>query len=192
VASTGPQTPAPIAPGRVDGPFVQAGAMFSMRMDAPIDTFYTAPGTPITATLLNPLVDSTGRIAAAYGAKVHGTVEGAGTEERPRLRVQIDSIDTINGTLPMQAAIRHAQQVRWAGPARVIAESSAWDADTFLTPGDVEPGDRPGGPFTPVTGTPYYAEVMQRPREVRVPQNAMVQVVLIRPIVLRGTTVSSR
>ena len=192
VASTGPQTPRPASAETIGGPFVQAGVAFGIRMDAPIDTFYTAAGTPFTGTVVNPLMDNTGRTVVAYGAKVHGTVEGAGTGDHPRLRVQIDSIDTTSGTLPIQASVRHAEHFEWSGPARVLAESNSWDADTYLNPNDVAPGFAPSGGLTTPTGTPYYGEIVRQPQEVRVPQNALVQLVLVRPLVLRGAPISSR
>jgi hypothetical protein len=190
VASTGAQTPRPAPAGSIAGPFVQAGAVFGARMNGSIDTFYTTPGTPFSVTVVNPIYDTSGHMAVPYGAKVYGTVESGGTDSVPRLRVRLSSIETVAGTLPVELAVRHAQHVDWTGPARAIPQSTSWNADSYLSPSDlVNRGDRPAA-WSGATGAPYYGTVVRAPREIRVPENAMVELVLVRPLALPGSRVA--
>ena len=188
VTSTGPKTPRPAPEGSITGPFVQAGAVFGARMNGTIDTFFATPGTPFSVTIVNPLYDTSGHIAVPYGAKVYGTVDSSGSEEYPRLGLRISSIETLSGTLPVEAAIRHAQRETWTGPARVIRESSSWNASAYLNPSDLVRGDSPGG-WAGATGAPFYGDIVKAPREVRIPDGAMVELVLVRPLVLPGSRV---
>ncbi len=181
VTSVGPQTPHPIAPGKVQGPFVQAGTLFSMRIDEPIDTFYTPPGTRFTGTVVTALTAPDGRVLVPIGAKVHGTVASVGDPEIPRIRVDLQNIDTVDGTIPLRAAVRSAQHYDWAGPPTPEPYAS------YIYPYDfLEYGSDTSAPGTSPPGRPVEGATMMQPREVRVPAGALVQVQIIDPLILPG------
>ncbi len=186
VVSTGPRFPSPAPAGSIEGPFVQAGMLFSIRMDAPVNTSDVERGTPIVGTVVNPLYDNQGRVAVPYGAKIYGAVEAIGSAERPRLRFHIERVDTVEGIVPVQASVRSAQHLETEGPPQVIPESTSWDADTELSSrGNALAGGWPNQ-FAQATGAPFYGEVVRQPREVFIPQNALVELLLVRPILLPG------
>lgn len=181
VASVGPQTPHPVSPEKVQGPYVQAGALFSMQLDEPIDTFYTPAGTHFTGTVVTPLRGPDGSVLVRYGAKVRGTVASVGDPEIPRIRVDLQSIDTVAGTVPLRAAVRRAQHYDWAGPPTPEPYAS------YIYPYDfLEYGSDTAAPGTSPPGTPVEGATMMQPREVRVPAGALVQVQLVDPLMLPG------
>jgi hypothetical protein len=181
VSSLGPQTPHPVAPASIQGPYVQAGTLFSMQLDEPIDTFYTPPGTHFTGTVVTPLRGPDGRVLVPYGAKVRGTLASVGDPEVPRIRVTLQNIDTVAGTIPLHGAIRSAQHYDWLGPP--TAEPYA----SYIYPYDfLEYGSDTSAPGTSPPGHPVEGATMMQPREVRVPAGALVQVQLVDPLMLPG------
>jgi hypothetical protein len=181
VASVGPRTPRPVAPSSIQGPYVQAGTIFSMKLDEPIDTFYTPPGTHFTGTVVTPLVGPDGRVLVPYGAKVRGTLASVGDPEIPRLRVDLQNIDTVDGTVPLHASVRHAQHYDWVGPPTPEPYAS------YIFPYDfLEYGSDTSAPGTSPPMHENYGATMMQPREVRVPAGALVQVQLVDPLMLPG------
>jgi hypothetical protein len=181
VASVGPQTPRPVPPGKVQGPYVQAGTIFTMKLDEPLDTFYTPPGTRFTGTVVTPLRGPDGSILVPYGAKVRGTVASTGDPKIPRVRVELENIDTVAGTVPLHAAVRRAQHYDWAGPPTPEPYAS------YIYPYDLlEYGSGTSAPGTEPPGRPVEGATMMQPREVRVPAGALVEVQLVDPLLLPG------
>jgi hypothetical protein len=181
VGSVGPQTPHPVPAERIEGPFVQAGTILTMRLDEPIDSFYTPPGTHFTGTVVTPLRGPDGRELVPYGAKVHGTVASVGDPEIPRLRVDLQNIDTVAGTVPLRAAVRRALHYDWAGPPTPEPYAS------YIYPYDfLEYGSDTSAPGTSPPGHRVEGATMMQPREVRVPAGALVQVQLVDPLMLPG------
>jgi hypothetical protein len=190
VASVGPEEPRPVSPDAIAGPYVQAGTPFRARIDQPIDTFYTPPGTLFAATVVTPLRGSRGETIVPDGAKLRGTIASVGTWDAPQLRVKIDSIDTVAGTLPVQAAVRHAEHTAWAGPATLQPAPSKYGPDTYIYPYDFFGyGSDYAGPAPTGPAEPLYGYSVERPREIRVPSGALVELVLVRPLVLPGARV---
>jgi len=92
ISSVGPQSPHLLPAGAVVGPHVQAGTLFSVSLDQPIDTFYSAPGTRFTATVTAPLQAPDGQVIVRSGAKIRGAVESVGEADAPMLRVDLENI----------------------------------------------------------------------------------------------------
>ncbi len=180
IASVGPEKPQPAAPGAISAPFVQAGTIFSVQTNEPLDTYFTAPGTRFTATVVDPLFAADGQLVVPYGALVHGTVTSVGPYERPRLRVHIDSIDTVRGTVPLTAALRDAQHYGWLGPDPLEAQTSVSPAQRFEYP-DIE--RRLPSPDL-FSYQDQYGFNTQQPREIRVPRGALLELALVRPLVM--------
>jgi hypothetical protein len=178
VASVGPQVPEAASPGNVVGPFVPAGALFSVQMDQPIDTYYTAEGASFTATVVNPLYDARGQLVVAYGAKLRGTIASVGTSDLPKLRIALDSIDTVRGPAPVTAAVREAQHYEWAGPDPLTVDTSS--GPTYLRQ-DLPSGQRSANLFGYQSA---YGNGTTQPREVRVPGGAIMELALVTPLTL--------
>lgn len=181
VSSIGPQTPHPVPASEIQGPYVQAGTLFSMRIDEPIDTFYTAPGTHFTGTVVTPILGQDGRVLVPYGAKVRGTLASIGDPQIPRIRVDLENIDTVAGTIPLRAAVRSAQHYNWSGPPTPEPYASYIYPYDFLEYGSETSAAGTEAPEHPVEGA-----TMMQPREVRVPAGALVQVQLVDPLMLPG------
>jgi hypothetical protein len=174
VASVGPTLPRYTT--RVGGPpYVQAGTVFSARLDQPLDSETTRVGTVFQATVVDPLIGSDGRALVPYGAKLTGVLVADEKASRPRVRVQLRSIDTTAGPAPLQATILSAQHIDWAGAP---------------PPGERAPyglleGGWTGPPPTMFSRSiePGYAQRSVAPREVHVPQGALLAVELVQPMV---------
>ena len=180
VGSVGPQTPTPVAPEVIRGPFVQAGTVFTVTVDEAIDTFYTPPGTRFTATMRDGLLDQSGRALVLPRAKVRGTLASVGATDIPLIRVQIDLIDTVVGSVPCHAAVRSAEHFAWAGPPTP-------DPNTpdLLPHGAIDSNQDRAEPRDPL-GRTVEGRALMQPRELRVPAGAVIQLVLTQPLVLPG------
>jgi hypothetical protein len=154
---------------------VQAGTFFSARLDRPLDSYETPAGTEFSATVVDPLLASNGRVLVPYGAKVTGVLVSTVQASQPRVRVQLRTIDTVAGPAPLQAALRAAQHVDWAGPAA---------PGTRAPYGLLESGWT-GGPPTPSSRgiEPGYVQDRVSPREIHVPAGALLELELVQPLV---------
>ncbi len=183
VASVGPQSPHPLPAGAVVGPYVQAGTQFSVRLDQPIDTFYSAPGTKFTATVNGAVQGPDGQLIVPRGAKVRGVVASVGDLDAPMLRINLESIDTVAGPMPLHAAVRTAQHHDWAGPP-----TPAPYEESFVYPFDFsEYGTENTAPDNSLPGgRTAEGRTLMQPREINVPAGAVMQLRLSEPIVLPG------
>jgi hypothetical protein len=181
VASVGPQTPHLLPPGAVQGPYVQGGTIFLARLDQPVDTYYTPPGKRFTASVTTPLRGSDGRVLVPVGAKVRGTLASVGDQDIPLLRVQLDSIDTVAGTLPLLASVLGAQHYGWMGPPTPGPYASYLYSYGFSDYGTAASSTVTSGPGQPVEG-----RTLMQPREIDVPTGALMQLQLVEPLVLPG------
>lgn len=182
VASVGSQTPHPVQPGTIRGPYVQAGALFSIKLDRPIDTFSTQPGTPFTAQTTAPLRGEDGRVLVALGARVRGVVASIGTEDTPLIGVQLESIDTIAGPVPLRAAVRTSQHYSWTGPP---TPQAPYGSEVYPF-GFTNYGSATWTPQGAIPGRPAEGRAMMQPREIDIPAGALLQLQLIEPLVLPG------
>jgi hypothetical protein len=185
VASIGPQNPHPVPPGEVRGPFAQAGSVFPVALDGPIDTFYTPPGTPFTATVMTPLKGMGGRVLVPAGAKVHGTLASVGEADMPLIRVELESVDTVAGTVPLHAAVRWAQHYDWKGPPMRERYGSYVNSDAFL-----DYGTESAGPRVSIAGPPAEGRTMMQPKEIRIPKDAVIQLQLTEALILPGASLA--
>ena len=181
VSSIGAQSPHPVPPGIVRGPLAQAGSVFVVALDEPIDTFYTPPGTPFTATVTRQLEGVDGRVIAPVGAKVRGRLASVGEANMPLIRVELDSVDTIAGTVPLHAAVRWAQHYDWKGPPTPTPYASYVNSDAFL-----DYGTQTAGPGISTTGRSAEGRTMMQPKEVRIPKDAVIQLQLTEALILPG------
>ncbi len=180
VSSVGPQNPHPLPAGSVAGPYVQAGTQFSARLDQRIDTLYTPPGTRFSATTTAPLLASDGRVIVPSGAKIRGVVMSVGDADAPILRLDLEDIDTVEGPVPLHAAVRAAQHHDWAGPPTTTLYE-----ESLVYPNDFEDygGEKRAPDNSLPEGRPEGRTLMQ-PREIDVPAGAVLQLRLSEPVVL--------
>ena len=136
-------------------------------------------GQSFTATVQTPLRSATGTVLVPAGSKVHGTLASSGSADNPRLRLDLQTIETTQGSAPIQAAVRHASRTEYAGPTQFVPV----DDDPYLYSYD----SAAWGWWGPMGGGPVYGAYT--PTEIRIPRGASVQLVLTRPIIPPGTTV---
>jgi hypothetical protein len=182
VSSVGPTTPRPVPPGIIHGSFVQAGTIFPVKLDQPIDTYYTQPGTAFTATVVRTLYDRNGNVIVPYGSKLSGILASVGPRENPRIRVDVRYVMTVAGLSPLHAAVQHAQHVDWNGPPEWVPYDSYLYAYDFLDYGSE----------ASIPGSPAAGATMMQPREIDVPAGAIVQLQLVEPLVLPGAQLGPR
>jgi len=150
--------------------------MFSVRIDQTLDSYDTAPGTPFMATVVDPLRASDGRTLVPYGAKVTGVFVSYGTPLHPRVRVEMQSIETVDGRVPLHASVRGAQHLEWASPAEPGVRPSYGLLESGWTGMPPMPSSQSGAPEIGYT-------MQARPRQVLVPRGALVALMLVEPIV---------
>jgi hypothetical protein len=160
---------------------VQAGSVFPVALDGPIDTFYTPPGTRFAATVMTPIEGRYGHVLVRAGAKVRGTLASVGEPDIPLIRVELDDIDTVAGTVPLHAAVRRAQHYDWKGPPRRVPYASYVNSDSFL-----DYGTQSAGPSVSTSGPPAEGRTMMQPTEVRIPKGAVIQLELTEALILPG------
>ena len=179
VSTTGSQQIENVSAQDVQGPFVAAGTPLTVSMDTPLDTMSSAAGQSFTATVQTPLRSADGAIIVPQGAKVHGVLASSGTVDHPRLRLDLQSVDTADGSAPIQASVRHASRTDYAGPT----EFAPTGDDPFLYPYD----SAAWGWWGPMGGGPLYDSYT--PTEIRVPRGASMQLVLTRPLIPPGSAI---
>jgi hypothetical protein len=177
VSSVGPQGVASVAPAGVAETYVPGGTIFSVRLDQPLDSYYTAPGSTFTATVVDPLREARGRTVVEVGARMHGAFVSSGSPDDPRIQVRIDTIDTVEGTVPLAAVVREAQHLDLVGPTRTAPHFSS-----EFPYGALEYGPTAVPP--PEQAAPNVGYALEQPREVRVPRGALMELQLTRPLVL--------
>lgn len=177
VHSTGPQKIEHVAANEVHGPFVPAGTEFNATMDQPLGTIDSVKGQRFTATVQTALLDDQGRVLVPAGAKLIGTVEDTHSGDRPNIKVRFDTIQTTEGSANIDARILSAGQYAYLGPPQP------------------EPGYGPFPyystfyPYAPSLAWGYGWGGYYVPRELRVPQGAVLQVQLTRPLLAPGSYV---
>jgi hypothetical protein len=185
VSSLGPQKVEHAPPGAIAGPYVPAGAVLSVRADQPLDSYYSAPGSSFTATVQAPLRDSSGRVLVVPGAKVRGAFASFGTHEEPRVRISLTSIDTVDGTVPLSAAVRRAQHVNWAGPPELAPRASYQFPYDFLEYGTTTA-------YPPYSSSPSIGYQIEQPKQVHVPSGAYLELQLTAPLTVFATSTQPR
>jgi hypothetical protein len=181
IASVGPDEPHPAEAGTVAGPFIQAGSMLVVRLDSPIDTFDTAPGTHFTATVVAPMYMENGFTLVKAGAKVQGTLVSSGTPESPHVRLSFESIETTRGSVPLRAVLRSTEHYDWQGPPLYTpGQALRWPYDF----GDYHEDTAPAGALP---GRPVEGRAMMQPREIHVPWGAVMRLQVTEPVLLPGS-----
>lgn len=177
VSSVGPQKIDAVPPRAEDGPYVPSGTLLSVRADQPVDSFYTAPASPFTATVVSPLLDTAGGTVVAEGAKVRGTFASFGSPAHPRVRLAIKSVDTVRGRAPLTAVVREAQHRSWVVPPALVPEKAhRLSYDLF------DYHDQIIGTSGP--GAPQFGYQSEPPHQVLLPASALIELQLTEPLVL--------
>lgn len=178
VSSVGPEAVSQTTPPDAATPYVPAGTLLTVRLDQPLDSFYTAAGSTFTATVVTPLRDERGATLVRDGARLHGTFVSSGAPDDPRVLVRIDTVDTAAGTLPISAAVREAQHVDWVAPLRPTATFQDEYPYALLE-------DGAGATFRPPElAVPNVGYAFRHPKEVWVPRGALMELQLTRPLVV--------
>jgi hypothetical protein len=176
VTSVGPRHGEPAAPGAIARDSVPAGVVFGVRLDQPLDTCCTPPHTRFTATLLEALCATDGRVVVPEGAKITGEVVSSGLASiRKQLKVRLLSIDTVAGRAPLVAKVTMAQHVDWNGPPQIEPRVLPYAFRGYG--GDTSVGN------TEIQGRSPFGYEVETPREVHLPKGAEMQLELVRPIV---------
>ena len=192
VSSTSPRRVRDVDPARVQGPYVPAGARFSVRLNNDIDTMRSATGQPFTGVVEVALTGPNGQVVVPAGAAIRGHLASTGSAISPSVRLDFESVDTVNGPAAIEARVKASNYQAYLGPPMFVPApsygySSAWGY------GYAGPGFPFGGyGVAPYGGGPYYGGDLYtpiQPREVRLPQGARLELQLTRPILPPGVRV---
>lgn len=160
------------------GPWAPAGARLTAQLEQPIDTSVGGERSTFTARLVTPLRGAAGRELAPAGATIRGRIVSLGSRTSPRVRLEFDQLDTVYGPARLNAALRSAQYSTYRGATVHVP----WGTDGATTFDGY--GTHAGTRLLPYGGGPYSdGYVPYRPREVRLPAGAQLDLVLTRPLV---------
>lgn len=177
VRSTGPQNVEHLAANEINKPYIPAGTEFDATMDQPLGTVDSVKGQRFTATVQTALLDDQGRPLVPAGAKLIGTVEDTHSGDHPNITVRFDSIQTAAGTAKLDAKIVSAGQYAYLGPPQPEPSYGPFPYySTFY-------------PYAPSLAYGYGYGGYYIPRELRVPQGAVLHVKLTRPLLAPGSYV---
>jgi hypothetical protein len=192
VAAVGSKNVQPVNPSRVAGEFVQAGTVFRVHLDQEIDTARDSRGVPFTATVESPVVTAHGLVVVAPGAKLRGHVASRGTLDVRHVRIDLDSIDTIYGSAPIAADLRDVDHYAYLGPLDATVAAGPPYASDYIYPYAFDRYGSALPTFSPGPGgssEPTYGIAIRRPRVIRIPAGAAMNVVLTRPVLVPGSFV---
>jgi hypothetical protein len=193
VSSTSPRRVRDVDPATVQGPYVPAGARFSVRMNDQIDTLHSTPGQPFTGTVEVALTSPDGQVVVPAGAAIRGHVASIGSPSAPRVRLDFESVDTVNGPARIEARVKDASYQAYLGPP-VFVPAPVYDYSDAWGFGYAGPGYPMGGyGIRPFGGGPYYGELYEpvQPREIRITPNSRLELQLTRPLLPPGARVVS-
>lgn len=125
-----------------------------------------------------PIQSPDGSLVVAAGAKVRGTLASVGSPDAPLIRVQLDRIDTVAGSLPLHASVRSAEHFAWRGPPTPDTTASYVFPYGFTDYGSDE--------RAPADSSQAEGRALMQPREIRVPAGAVMRLELVDPLVLPG------
>jgi len=140
-------------------PYAAPGTVFDVRLDQPIDTRLSTPGQPISATLAQPIKASDGSVLVAAGTRIDGKVAGIGHANGPHVVLAFDALRLRGGMLPVGVRVLSAQQSSY----RYLPAGTG--VTSMQAP---QPGEAPS---------------RQGTTEISMPQGAIVQLALTRPII---------
>jgi hypothetical protein len=142
--------------------YAPTGAEVDARLDQPLDTRISSPGQPITATLVQPIRATDGRVLVPAGAQLRGKIARIDHVSGPRIELAFDTLVLQAGKPPVPIGLRllSAQQSRYAW---VPAPSGVTNV-------------QPGGPQPEATSA-------QKTVEISMARGGALRLELTRPIV---------
>lgn len=185
--STGSQRIHTVDSARVQGLHVPAGTRLSIRLGQTIGTTVSTRGDRFTAVVSRPLVDPSGVVVVPSGSHVIGRVTSVQGATGPRLRFDLEQIETRGGAVPIDARVEAASAEIYRGQSQYSMVLVGPDSLLEATHADasrrarVYAGERIGG------GPSAYFYRVYRPRQVTLPVGATLDLVLTRPIFAPGT-----
>jgi hypothetical protein len=173
---------------RVSGRFVPAGQQLSVRLEQPLDTQDSPRGARFTATVTQPLFDSSGAVLVPAGARLRGHLHSVAGTTGERLRLRFEGIDTVLGFAPISARVDHADYQTYAGAPRVVADYPGWYGGSL----GAYPYPMGGGPGyrSWYGGWGYYDYDVYIPREVHLPAGSTMNLTLTRPLLAPGARIA--
>jgi hypothetical protein len=172
---------------QADGrPVVPAGTAISLRLEDGLDTATSEVGDAFRARVEFDVRATDGSIVVRRGSELHGRVASIGRKSAPRLRLWLESIDTVEGAEPLQASVRVARPIEYPGPPPRGAVDSLCDepssAATRPDPFCASYLDRIHDSSAGEHGYGRLPPSDARPQEVRLPAGARLGLVLAEPL----------
>ena len=94
----------------IGGPHVPAGTPLEVVTVDALGTTVAAKGAPFEAVVTHDMTDADGDLVVRSGALVRGKVSRTSEEEAPPvLVIDVESIETVRGTAPLEATLRSAE-----------------------------------------------------------------------------------
>lgn len=94
-------------------PFLAAGTLIVLTVDQALSTDHNVAGDAFTATVLHDMLAPDGEVLIAAGSSVHGAVreslESPSSEEPPTLTLEVFSVQTAAGELPLVADVEDVE-----------------------------------------------------------------------------------
>jgi len=167
---------------------IPSGTRVAVSLDEDIDTASARIGQDVTARAVASIRAPDGTIVVRKGAIVRGRLVSIGTRESPALRLELDTIDTTAGPVPIQASIRRARTLQYLPADLPRAQQRDWscasqrpedprcESYSRLVEGDRDIyADHKYGESPPADS---------RPLELQLRRGTLVDLILTRPLAL--------
>jgi hypothetical protein len=170
-----------------NGPFVAVGTHFMVTLVDAIDTGRSHVGQEFLARVEAPLRGVANVILVRQGAMLRGRLMSVGTREVPTLRLELDTLDTVEGPAPVQASLRHARSQQY-DPTGFLGADHRDDYACAVQPA-VDPFCDSYVRLVDMDRDTYadhkYGEsppTNDQPLEIRLPRGARLELVLTEPL----------
>jgi hypothetical protein len=91
-------------------PYAPTGTAFDVRLDQPVDTRLSAPGDPVSATLLQPILANNSDALVPAGTQLRGRVAAIYHDPIPRIELAFHSLALRGGPVPVGIAVLALQE----------------------------------------------------------------------------------
>lgn len=183
-AGNSPAGPQVAVVERIDGPYLLAGTDFDVELEQPLGTDLNRSGDAFVGRVVTPLHAPTGQEVVPKGARVTGTVTNVLDARIGLLALRFDRIETTRGPALMHATVESAGTYADVAlvPAAKGSGTEPKEFDAVLSPKRTTAIG--GGPPAPGTSG-------ARTNAVRIPDRAVVRLVLLDKLIPRDVAVEN-
>jgi hypothetical protein len=152
---------------------VPAGTEFAVRLNNPLGSNINTPGELISAEVSSPIVDDHGQTFVPVGARVEGRVVRVTSQGAPSIQLDLYSIDTAHGRMPLKATARRDQPGGGFSADEIYQPGLDYNVVLIPPRQTTQPG---------VGGGPVLGGQAPAAQGLQLPAGSPIHMVLVRPL----------